>query len=150
MSRATNDKLEKQLHELKTVDRPNIIEEIAEARSNGDLSENAEYHAAREKQGEIEAHIRILEDKLARAEIIEVSAEDSDHVIFGATVKVKDLKTQKEMSYTLVSPDGVDLLEGKISAQSPIGKGLMGKKVGEVTQIQTPKGELELEILEFH
>ncbi len=149
MSQETYDKLKAQLDDYKKVHRPNIIAEIAEARAQGDLSENAEYHAAKEKQGEIEAQIAILEDKLARAEIITVSAADSDHIIFGATVQVLNLQSKKKQTYTLVSPDGVDILEGKISAQSPIGKGLLGKRPGDKVDINTPKGKLELEVLSF-
>lgn len=150
MSKETFKKLEDQLRALKITDRPAIIKEIAEARAQGDLSENAEYHAAKEKQGEIESQIGILEDKLARAEIITVTAADAGHIIFGTTVKVRNLNTEKDMTYTLVSPDGTDLLEGKISASSPIGKGLMGKKKGDQVEVQTPNGKIGFEILDFH
>jgi len=150
MSKETVKKLKVQLHDLKISERPRIIKEIQEARAQGDLSENAEYHAAKEKQGEIEAQISILEDKIARAEIITVKASEVDHVIFGATVNVKNLKTDKNVSYTLVSADGADLLKGKISANSPIGKGLMGKKTGDVVEVQTPNGKIAFEVLDFH
>ena len=150
MSKETVKKLEDQLHSLKIEDRPAIIAEIAEARAQGDLSENAEYHAAKEKQGEIETQIAILEDKIARAEIITASAAEAGHIIFGTTVKVRNLKTDKDMTYTLVSPDGADLLEGKISASSPIGKGLMGKQKGDQVEVKTPNGTIEFEILDYH
>ena len=149
MSQDTYNKLKVQLDQIKKVERPAIIEEISQARSQGDLAENAEYHAAKEKQAQIEGNIQIIEDKLARAEIITKSASDSDHIIFGATVSVKNLKTQKEINYTLVGPDGLNLMENKISAHSPIGKGLMSKKIGDVVEIQTPKGLVQLEILNF-
>lgn len=150
MSRATFEKLAKQLEHLKMVERPTIIKEIAETRANGDLSENAEYHAAREKQGHIEAQISIIQDKMARAEIIEVDVSSSDKIVFGATVTAKNLTSGKSVVYTLVGPEGVNLQEGKISSKSPIGQALMGKKVGEVTKVSTPKGEIELEVIEFH
>ncbi len=149
MSQATYDKLSKQLENMKKVDRPRIIQEIADARSQGDLAENAEYHAAKERQGQIEDSIAQTEDKLARAEIITVSAADADHIIFGATVKVLNLDTQKEVTYTLIGPDGVNLLENKISSKSPIGKTLMGKKVDDEVSVVTPKGTLNFKILSF-
>lgn len=149
MSQETFDKLKIQLENLKMSERPKIIKEIAEARGNGDLSENAEYHAAREKQGHIEDQIRVLEDKIARAEIIQINASESETVVFGATVQAKDRKSGKVIVYTLVGADGVDVTENKISSRSPIGQGLMGKKVGEVAAIKTPKGVIELEIISF-
>ena len=150
MSQATYDKLTKELETLKKVDRPAIIEEIAAARSQGDLAENAEYHAAKERQGQIEANISIMEDRLARSEIITQSASDSDHIIFGAVVKVKDAESGKETEYTLVGPAGVDVARNHISSKSPIGRGLMGKKAGDVIDIKTPKGTVKLEVLDFH
>ncbi|MBF0431936.1 MAG: transcription elongation factor GreA [Fibrobacteria bacterium] len=149
MSQATYDKLKIKLATLKAEDRPAIIKEIAEARAQGDLAENAEYHAAKEKQGMIEHEIAVIEDKLARVEIIKVSAADSEHVIFGANVKVKNLDSGAVLEYTLVSPDGMDIANNKISAKSPIGRGLMGKKVGDSVTIETPKGIQRLEILSF-
>jgi len=127
-----------------------IIEEIAEARAQGDLAENAEYHAAKEKQAHIEDRISTIEDKLARAEIIEMNASEHPHIIFGATVEAKDLETGKLIKYTLVGPDGIDVMENKISVKSPIGKGLMGKKEGDQVSIQTPKKQIQLEILKFY
>lgn len=150
MSQQAYDKLLLELDHLKKVDRPHIISEIAVARAQGDLSENAEYHAAKEKQGHIEDKIQTLEDKIARAEIFTADASESDHVIFGAVVSVKNLNTHKVQEYTLVGSDEVDVIAGKISSASPIGKGLMGRKVGDVIEVQIPKGTLKLEILKYH
>jgi transcription elongation factor GreA len=150
MSQATFHKLTKQLEKLKKVDRPAIISELAQARTQGDLIENAEYHAAKERQAQIEANITSIEDKLAGAEIITKSAAESDHIIFGATVTVRDRNTNNKREYTLVGPDGVNLKENKISVKSPIGKGLMSKKAGDLVKIETPRGILELEVLSFH
>jgi len=149
MSQETFTKLKDQLEHLKMFERPKIIKEIAEARGNGDLSENAEYHAAREKQGHIEDQIRILEDKIARSEIIQINAADSETVIFGATVKAKNCETSKIIEYTLVGPEGVNVAENKISSKSPIGQGLMGKRVGDIAEIDTPRGKIKLEVLSF-
>jgi transcription elongation factor GreA len=149
MSQTTFTKLSKKLDKLKKVDRPAIIAEIAQARTQGDLNENAEYHAAKERQGQIEASIQMTEEKLARAEVITRSASQSKHIIFGATVVVKNLETQEEMQYTLVGPDGVHIDENKISHKSPIGKGLMGKKAGDVAEIKTPNGMLKLQVVKF-
>ncbi|MFC1584776.1 transcription elongation factor GreA [Fibrobacterota bacterium] len=151
MSQATFDKLTKQLEHLKKVDRPEVISEIATSRAQeGDLNENIGYQAAKDKQARIESKIGIIEDKLARAEIITESASESNHIIFGATVEVRDLGTDEKMKYTLVGPDGINLAEKKISSKSPIGKGLMGKKKGDKVEIETPKGILKLEVLEFY
>ena len=150
MSQTTYKKLTKQLEKLKKVDRQDIIAEIAHARTQGDLNENAEYHAAKEKQGQIEKKISDIEDKLARAEIITQSASESNHIIFGATVLARDLDTKKELEYTLVDSDGVDIKQNKISSKSPIGKGLMGKKAGDMIEVKTPKGIIKLEVLKFY
>ena len=149
MSQQAYDKLVTELDHLKKVDRPHIISEISVARAQGDLSENAEYHAAKEKQGHIEDKIQALEDKIARAEIFTADASESGHVIFGAVVSVKNLNTNKVMEYTLVGSDEVDVTSGKISSASPIGKGLMGRKVGDVIEVQIPKGAVKLEILKY-
>jgi transcription elongation factor GreA len=150
MSQQAYDRLAQELDTLKKVDRPEIIEEIATARAQGDLSENAEYHAAKEKQGQLESKINELEDKINRAEIFIPSAGNSDHIVFGAVVSVKNLETKKVQEYTLVGPEDVDVISGKISSVSPIGKGLMGKKPGDVVEVQIPKGTLKLEILDYH
>ena len=149
MSQTAYDKLLVELDNLKKVDRPHIISEIAVARAQGDLSENAEYHAAKEKQGHIEDKIQMLEDRIARAEIFTVDASESKHIIFGAVVSVKNLTTNKVLEYTLVGSEEVDLMQGKISSASPIGQSLMGRKQGDVVEVQIPKGTLKLEILNY-
>ncbi len=149
MSQQAYDRLSQELEKLKKVERPDIIQEIATARAQGDLSENAEYHAAKEKQGVIEDKIRELEDKLHRGEIYSSEPIVSDHIIFGAVVSVKNLATAKVQEYTLVGTEDVDVNTGKISSVSPIGKGLMGRKPGDVVEVQIPKGLLKLEILSY-
>jgi transcription elongation factor GreA len=149
MSRGTYEKLLVDLEYLKKNDRPAIIEEIAVARAQGDLSENAEYHAAKEKQGMIEDRIIEIEDKIARAEIMTADPSESPHIIFGAVVSVKNLTTGKSMEYTLVGSDEVDPLLGKISSASPVGQSLIGKKTGDIVEAMLPKGPLKFEILGY-
>ncbi len=149
MGRAAYEKLLADLDKLKKIDRPAIIAEIANARAQGDLSENAEYHAAKEKQGMIEDRIRELEDKIARAEVMTADPSESPHVIFGATVSVKNLATGKTLEYTLVGSDEVDPLKGKISSASPVGQSLIGRKKGDVVEAMLPRGSLKLEILDY-
>ncbi len=149
MTQKAYDALVLEQDNLKKKDRPYIIAEIAAARAQGDLSENAEYHAAKEKQGMLEDKIQELEDKIARAEIVTADPSESEHIIFGAVVSVKNLGTQKKLEYTLVSPEEVDVAAGKISSASPIGKGLMGRKAGDVIEVDIPKGKLKLEILDY-
>lgn len=149
MGKAAYDKLLVDLDNLKKTDRPAIITEIAVARAQGDLSENAEYHAAKEKQGMIEDRIREIEDKIARAEIMTADPSESPHIIYGAVVSVKNLDTGKSLEYTLVGSDEVDPLQGKISSASPIGQSLIGRKKGDVVEARVPKGLLKLEILGY-
>jgi len=149
MTQGAYDKLLIELDTLKKVERPAVIQEISVARAHGDLSENAEYHAAKEKQGLLEDKIAELEDKIARSEIMTQSPSESDHIIFGARVSVKNLTTNKVLEYTLVGSDEVDPASGKISSASPIGKNLMGKKPGDVIEVQIPKGSLRLEVLSY-
>ncbi|MDB5102800.1 MAG: greA [Fibrobacteres bacterium] len=149
MTQQAYDRLAGELDNLKKVERPYIIEEISVARAQGDLSENAEYHAAKEKQGQLESKINELEDKIHRAEILSNAPINSDHIIFGNVVSVKNLDTKKVQQYTLVGPEDVDVISGKISSVSPIGKSLMGKKPGDKVEVQIPKGTLKLEILDF-
>ncbi len=149
MTRQAYDRLGQEWDHLKKVERPLIIVEIAAARAQGDLAENAEYHAAKEKQGMLEDKIRELEDRLARAEIVTADPSGSDHIIFGAVVSVKNLGTDKVVKYTLVGSDDVDAAQGRISSASPIGKSLMGKKPGDVVEVEIPKGRLKLEILDY-
>ena len=149
MSQKAYDRLCHELETLKKVDRPDIISEISTARAQGDLSENAEYHAAKEKQGVIEDKIRELEDKIHRGEIYSSEPIASDRIVFGTVVSVKNLDTKKVLQYTLVGTEDVDVESGKISSVSPIGKSLMGKKSGDVVEVQIPKGTLKLEILDY-
>lgn len=141
------DNLKKELHTLKTVDRPHIINQIAEARDKGDLSENAEYDAAKEAQGLLEARISKLENDLSNSRVIDESQLSTDSVNLLTKVTIKNPKNNMEMSYAIVSESEANLAEKKISASSPIGKGLLGKKVGEVVEIQVPNGIVNFEII---
>lgn len=142
-------KLQGELHRLRTVDRPHISQQIAEARDKGDLSENAEYHAAKEDQGLLEARIAKLEETLANARLIDPDQLDNDKVYIHSTVKVKPVKGGPERSFTLVAESESDIKTGKISVSSPIGKGLLGKKQGEVAEIQVPNGVMHFKVLEI-
>jgi transcription elongation factor GreA len=141
------EKLKAELQELKTKGRADIAHAIAEAREKGDLSENAEYDAAREAQGMHELRISKLEDLLANARLIDESNVDLSKITVLAKVKLKNLNNKSEVTYTLVSEKEANLKEGKISVDSPIGKGLLGKSVGEVVEIKVPAGVLKFEIL---
>ena len=141
--------LQQELEHLKTVKRPEIIAAISEARAHGDLKENAEYHAAREQQGLMEARIRYLESKLAEAQVIDVCAiSPMGRVIFGATVLLLHTETEAEVRYQIVCEDEADIKLGKISVSSPIARALIGKETGEIIAIQTPGGICEYEILD--
>ena len=140
-------KLKDELKHLRDVERPNISRQIAEARDKGDLSENAEYDAAKEAQGLLEMRIAKLEDLVANARLLDSSRVDTSKVMVLSTVKLKNQANGMEMQYTLVSESEADLRAGKISVGSPIGKGLLGKKVGEVAEIQVPNGLMKLEVL---
>ncbi len=142
-------KLREELHRRKTVDRPQISQMIAEARAHGDLSENAEYHAAREKGGFNEGRIKEIEDKLARAEIIDPSKLSGDKVAFGAYVKLLNTTTDEEVKYQILGADEADINAGQISVTSPIARSLLGKEVGDEVKIRTPAGERVYEILEI-
>jgi transcription elongation factor GreA len=139
--------LQTELRRLTAEERPRIIEAISEARSHGDLSENAEYHAAKEAQGMNEAKIAELEDKLGRAEIIDVSKLNGDVIKFGATATLMDEDTEEERRYQIVGELEADVRGGKISVTSPIARALIGKKVGEVVEVTTPGGAKSYEIL---
>jgi transcription elongation factor GreA len=143
------EKLKEEIHYLKYTERPNISKSIAEAREFGDLSENAEYHAAREKQAFIESRINDFEDKLARAEVIHIGKIASDKVTFGATVKMKDDDTEEILNYMIVGEYEADISKHRISIVSPIARALIGKKVGDLAEVVTPKGEKGYEILEI-
>lgn len=141
--------LENELRELKIKGRLEIANKIAEARSYGDLSENAEYDAAKEAQEHLELKIKKLEDTLARARIIESSELPNDKIYILSKVKLRNKKNNENVIYTLVSPEEANYEENKISITSPIGKGLLGKKIGDVVQIKVPAGLLEYEILDI-
>lgn len=141
--------LEAELKQLKTVERPRITAAIAEAREHGDLKENAEYHAAREQQGFCEARIRDIEAKLGGAQVIDPTKLNQDgRVVFGVTVVLENLDSGEERRYKIVGNDEADFKTGKISVNSPIARGLIGKSEGDEAKIQTPSGLLEFEILE--
>ena len=143
------EKLRSELHELKTVQRPTIVTAIAEARSHGDLSENAEYHAAKERQGFIEGRIADLESKLGNAQIIDPATIDADgRCVFGATVELEDAKSGETVTYQIVGDDEADIKEGKISISSPIARALIGKSAGDVAEVRAPAGVREYEILD--
>lgn len=142
-------KLKAELKEMKTVERPKISAQIAEARDKGDLSENAEYDAAKEAQGLLEMRIAKLEELVANCRIIDESQLDNSKVFILSTVKLRNLANKMEIKYTLVAEKEADLKLGKISVDSPIGKGLLGKAVGDTTEIKVPSGVLKFEILEI-
>ncbi len=141
--------LEEELKRLKSVERPRIVKEIEEARAHGDLSENAEYHAAKEKQGQIEGRIRQIDDKLARAQVIDPSGLTPDQVRFGATVVLQDTESGEEKTYTLVGEDEADAGQGRISVTSPVARALLGKAPDDTVVVRVPKGTREFEILEI-
>lgn len=149
MTKEGYDKLKKELDHLIKVERHKNIKDIEEARAHGDLSENAEYHAAKERQGHIDAKKRELENKLAHAQIIDVSKLTNEKAVFGATVTIADTESGDTKKYTLVGQEEADLKKGKISVQSPVGKALIGHKVGDVVTIKTPARTVEYEIQEI-
>lgn len=149
LSKEGYEKLDKELRDLKTRGRKEIAEEISEARSKGDLSENAEYDAAKEAQGHLEKRIAELENTLATASIIDDREIDSSKAYVLSTVTILNKKANKEMKYTLVSKDEADFKQGKISVDSPIGKAILGKEVGDVVKVKVPAGTLELEIIKI-
>lgn len=147
MSKEGYDKLKAEIKQLEEVDRPEVIRQIAEAREKGDLSENAEYDAAKEAQGKLESKIAQLKMVLADAKIIDATMVQTDVVQILSKVEMKNTKTGATMTYTLVSESEANLKEGKISVQTPIAQGLLGKKAGDVAQIRIPQGTIELEIV---
>ncbi|NNM23911.1 MAG: transcription elongation factor GreA [Flavobacteriaceae bacterium] len=142
-------KLRDELNHLKDVERPKASQAIADARDKGDLSENAEYDAAKEAQGMLEMRISKLEETVANARIIDESQLDTSKVLVHSTVKIKNLTNNAEMNYKLVAQSEADLKSGKISVDSPIGKGLLGKEVGEVAEIEVPNGTVKFKIIEI-
>jgi len=143
-------KLKDELNHLKDIERPKASNAIAEARDKGDLSENAEYDAAKEAQGMLEMKISKMEDIVANARLIDESQLDLSKVLVLSKVKIKNLNNQMEMNYTLVAESEADFKSGKISVNSPIGKGLLGKKVGEVAEVTAPNGTLKFEIISIN
>jgi transcription elongation factor GreA len=139
--------LEAELHRLKSEERPRIIQAISEARAHGDLSENAEYHAAKEAQGQNEARVADLEDKLSRAEVIDTKTLSGSSIKFGATVTLVDEDTEDKVKYKIVGDNEANVKEGKISISSPIARALIGKSKGETAEVTTPKGARSYEIL---
>lgn len=143
------ERLRQQLNHMKTVERPKIIEAIAEARAHGDLSENAEYHAAKEQQSFLEGRIKEIENYLADAQVIDINSVNADgKVVFGATVDLLHLENDTEVTYQIVGEMEADIDNGRISISSPIARALIGKNEGDVTSVQAPSGEVEYEILE--
>ncbi len=142
-------KLKNELEHMKSVERPNISKQIAEARDKGDLSENAEYDAAKEAQGLLEMKISKMEETLANARVLDSSMVDVSKVMVLSNVKIRNTANKAEMKYKLVSESEADLKSGKISVNSPIGKGLIGKKVGDTAEIQVPSGKMTFEIVEI-
>jgi transcription elongation factor GreA len=141
------NRLQEELKRLKSVERPAIIKQIAEARDHGDISENAEYHAARERQGFIEGRLMELEDKIARAEVIDVSKLSGKTVKFGATVKLADEETDEEQVFQIVGEDEADVGRGRLSITSPLARALIGKGVGESVEVSTPRGAKSYEVV---
>jgi transcription elongation factor GreA len=142
-------RLQEELKHLKSFERPNVIKQIAEAREHGDLSENAEYHAARERQSFIEGRVMELEDKISRAEVIDVSKLSGKIVKFGATIKLADEDTDEKISYQIVGQDESDIKAGLLSIQSPLARALIGKQVGDSVEVSTPGGSKSYEIVKI-
>jgi transcription elongation factor GreA len=141
------EKLRKELQELKSEVRPKIITAIAEAREHGDLKENAEYHAAKDRQGHIEGRILELKDKLSRAEVIDCLQVSTNSIVFGTVVQLLDLDTDEEITYQLLGPEEADVKKGSISVLSPLGRSMLGKEVGDEILTVTPGGTREFEVI---
>ncbi|MBU3010201.1 transcription elongation factor GreA [Polaribacter vadi] len=142
-------KLKDELHQLEQVERPRVTQEIADARDKGDLSENAEYHAAKEEQSHLETKIAKLKNIVASARILDESQLDTSKILIHSNVKIKNTSNGMEFSYRLVADSETDVRNGKLSVNSPIGKGLLGKKVGELAEIKVPNGIMKFEIVEI-
>ena len=149
MSRMGYDKLEEELRRLKSVDRLTIVKEIEVARAHGDISENAEFHAAKERQSHIESRILKVEDRLARAQVIDPSGQSVDQVRFGLTVEIEDTETGEKVTYTILGEEESDAANGRISVTSPVARALLGKGVGDSVTVRVPKGTREFEILQI-
>ena len=146
MTKSGLQRLKEDLKRLKSVEKPKNVRDIEEARAHGDLSENAEFHAAKERQGQLEAEIRRIEDVVARAEVIDVSRLSGDRVVFGATVELEDANTGSSMGYRLVGEYEADIKRGLLSVTSPIARALIGREVGDSVMVQAPGGTKEFEI----
>ncbi len=149
MTAAGYSRLQEELKHLKSVERPAVIRAIAEAREHGDLSENAEYQAARERQSFIEGRVMELEDRISRADVIDVQALSGDSVKFGATVKLADEDTDEEATYQIVGQDESDIKAGRLSITAPLARGLIGKSVGDVVEVTTPNGSKSYEVMDI-
>jgi transcription elongation factor GreA len=147
MTRGGYEKLEQELKHLKGVERPQIVREIEAARAHGDISENAEFHAAKERQSHLEGRVRMLEDRLARAQVIETTGQSPDQVRFGVTVEIEDVENGERVTYTILGEDESDVAQGRISVTSPVARALLGKAVGDSVTVRVPKGTREFEIL---
>ena len=148
MTSGGRERLEEELKRLKYDERPAVIKAIAEAREHGDLSENAEYHAARERQSFIEGRVLELEDKISRAEVIDISLQSGATVKFGAKVKLVDEETEEEVVYQVVGPEEADIQKGLLSVTAPLGRALIGKETGDTVEVATPRGTRYFEVLE--
>ncbi|MGI5863964.1 MAG: transcription elongation factor GreA [Myxococcales bacterium] len=146
MTKSGLQRLKEELKHLKSVEKPKNVRDIEEARAHGDLSENAEYYAAKERQGQIDAEIRRIEDVIARAEVIDVSRLSGDRVVFGATVELEDANTGSSMVYRLVGEYEADIKRGLLSVTSPIARALIGREIGDMVKVQAPGGTKEFEI----
>ena len=150
MSKSGYQKLKEELFRLERVDRNEVVKAIEVAREHGDLKENAEYHAAKDRQGHIEGRILELKDKLARAEIIDCSKVNSKTIVFGTVVQLLDLVTEEEVTYQLLGPEESDVKKGSISVLSPLGRSMLGKEVGDEIRAVTPGGTREFEVIAIH
>ncbi len=149
MSKAGNKKLREELLRLERVERGEVVQAIETAREHGDLKENAEYHAAKDRQGHIEGRIIELKDKLARAEVIDCSRVNTERVIFGAIVQLLDMDTDEEITYQLLGPEEAEVKNGSISVLSPLGKSMIGKEIGDEVLAKTPGGTREFEVIDI-
>lgn len=150
MSVDGHERLRKELLRLERQERPEVIKAIEVARAHGDLKENAEYHAAKDRQGHIEGRIMELKDKLGRAEVIDCSKVTCDRVVFGTVVSLVDLDTDEELQYQLLGPDEADVKTGSISVLSPIGRAMIGKEIGDEVRVQAPGGVREFEVMDIN
>lgn len=142
------ERLKQRLKQIKEVDRPQNVRDIEEARAHGDLRENAEYHAAKEKQGFLEGEMRSLEDKIARSQVVDISKLSGEKIVFGATVKLLNVDTDEEVTYRIVGEDEADTKSGSISYKAPIAKALIGRKVGDEVVFNAPGGSRTYEVIE--